>query len=192
MIRSYYKMTFFFYLLSPVSCLLSLALFTSCETDIETINTIASTKEFPVESGKNVEIKFSDSAKIKLKLVAVRLDRYEGKKQYIELPAGVKIDFYDDSMKVSSKLTADYAIRYEGEKKMEAKKNVVVVNKKGEQLNTEHLTWDEEKHTISSDAFVRITTAKEIIFGDGLESNEDFTKYKIKNIKGTINMDEKE
>jgi len=39
---------------------------------------------------------------------------------------------------------------------------------------------------------VKITTADEVIYGDGLESNQDFTKYKIKNIKGTIHLKEED
>jgi hypothetical protein len=71
---------------------------------------------------------------------------------------------------------------------MEVKKNVVVVNEKGEQLNTEHLVWDEKKAKLLSDEFVKITTKEEVIFGTGLEANEDFTKYKIFNIKGTLSL----
>ena len=71
---------------------------------------------------------------------------------------------------------------------MEAKRNVVVVNEKGEKLNTEHLIWEEEGDRITSDAFVKITTADEILMGEGLESNQSFTKYRIKKIKGTIRL----
>jgi len=164
--------------------------FTSCENDIETVNLPTSLDKDPVESGKKVEITYSDSAKIKLKLYANQMDKYAGSKQYVELPKGVKIDFYNDSMHITSKLTANYAIRYDNEKKMEAQKDVVVKNNKGERLNTEHLIWDEEKKTIYTKAPVRVTTLKEIILGEGLESNQDFSKYKITNITGTINIED--
>ncbi|MBI4930167.1 MAG: LPS export ABC transporter periplasmic protein LptC [Bacteroidetes bacterium] len=162
-------------------------LFSSCQTDIKTINLITSAKNLPSESMKDAEIMYSDSGKVKMKLMAVQLDRYVDK-QYIEFPLGVKILFYNDSMKIDSQLKADYGIRYEKEGRMDAKRNVEVVNVKGEKLNTEHLIWDEAKDKIYTEAFVKITTADEIIYGDGLESNQDFTKYKIKNIKGTINL----
>jgi hypothetical protein len=64
------------------------------------------------------------------------------------------------------------------------------VNKDGEKLNTEHLIWDENQKKILSDAFVKITTAKEIIMGKGLESNQDFTQYQIKEVTGTIQLSE--
>ena len=69
---------------------------------------------------------------------------------------------------------------------MEARKNVVVVNQKGDRLNTEHLIWDEKKQKLISDEFVKITTKDQIIYGDGFEANEDFTKYKIFKTRGTI------
>jgi hypothetical protein len=37
---------------------------------------------------------------------------------------------------------------------------------------------------------VKITTAKEVITGNGLEANQDFTKYEIKNIIATIRLDD--
>jgi LPS export ABC transporter protein LptC len=171
--------------------LLSMFLF-ACEDDIATVN-IELAEASPIESGKNIEITYSDSALIKVKLFAPQMDRYiiKGKK-HVELPKGVKINFYDNAMNLSSRLTSEYAIRYDDEKKMEAKKNVVVTNNKGEVLNTEHLIWDEAKKTIYTQAPVKVTTAKEIIFGDGLESNEDFSKYKITNIRGTVNLNEDE
>ena len=163
---------------------------TSCENDIAKINLITSTDNAPVESGKSVEVIYSDSAKVKMKLISSQVDRYTGNNPHTEMPKGVKIEFYDDSLKVKSKLTANYAMRYENKKRMEAKQNVVVTNEKGDRLNTEHLIWDEEKKIIYTEEFVKITTADEILMGDGLEANQDFSKYKIKNITGTINLND--
>jgi hypothetical protein len=69
---------------------------------------------------------------------------------------------------------------------MEARNDVVLINKLGEKLNTEHLIWNPKKEIIYSEEFVKITTAVEIIWGEGFESNQSFTNFKIKQIKGTI------
>ena len=71
---------------------------------------------------------------------------------------------------------------------MIARKNVVVVNEKGEQLNTENLVWDEKSEKLLSNEFVKITSKDEIIYGTGFEANQNFSKYKIFNIKGTISL----
>jgi LPS export ABC transporter protein LptC len=166
------------------------ALFFSCENDIKVINTIGNKDYLPIESGINVETIYSDSGRVVMLLKAPQLDRYAGEKNYVEMPKGVTLLFYDSLMNVKSSLTANYAISYEKEKIMEAKNNVVVVNEKNEQLNTEHLVWDEQKGLIYSDKFVKINTGKEILMGEGMESDERFNRWKIKRPKGSITIKE--
>ena len=45
-----------------------------------------------------------------------------------------------------------------------------------------------EEGRIFTEEYVKITTPDEIIYGDGLESNETFSKYQIKNIRGSISV----
>jgi LPS export ABC transporter protein LptC len=125
---------------------------------------------------------------VKVKITALQMDHYMGEAPYLEMPRGVNVLFYAGDMKMQSSMTANYAKRYERSGLMEAKNDVVVVNEKGEKLNTEHLIWDEANDRIYSDEFVKITTAEEIIYGTGFESNMYFTRYKIFNIKGVINL----
>src|ERR1035437_5248714 len=80
----------------------------SCQTDIQHIIQLDSGKNLPSETMKDAEIMYSDSGKVKMKLMAVQLDRFVGDKEYIEMPRGMHILFYDDLMKVSSRLKADY------------------------------------------------------------------------------------
>ena len=43
---------------------------------------------------------------------------------------------------------------------------------------------------IFTEEFVKITTKNEVIYGIGLESNQNFSKYSIRNIKGTITINQ--
>ena len=169
---------------------LSTLILVACENDIEKVKIITGKKAIPVERGKDVEILYSDSAKIKARLLAKELNRFTEKQPYIEMPKGIKMYFYDANQKVNSTLTSEYAkvLQFPDTNNMEAKRKVVVVNEKNETLNTEHLVWNQKEETIVSDAFVTITTKDEIIMGDGRESNQSFTKYKVKKRKGTINL----
>jgi LPS export ABC transporter protein LptC len=162
---------------------------TACENDIEKVKLFGTHERSPLESATNIKIIYSDSAKVQAELTAPVMNHYEGENPYLEMPKGLKVIFYNAAMEVKSRLTADYGIRNEHEQKMEARKNVVVVNEKGEQLNTEHLVWDERREKLLSDEFVKITRKDEIIYGTGFEANQDFTRYKIFNIKGTISVD---
>jgi LPS export ABC transporter protein LptC len=162
--------------------------FCSCENDMEKVKLLSSKGVVPIESSSNIKILYSDSAKLQTEITAPEMNHFETENPYLEMPLGLKAVVYDDHGNVKSRISADYGINYTREQKMEVKKNVVVINEKGDQLNTEHLIRDEKTGRLLSDAFVKITTKDEIIFGTGLEANEDFTKYKIFNIKGTISI----
>ena len=168
-------------------------LMSSCENNINVVNNITgiNNQTQPVESSKDVEFLYSDSAQIHTKLNTPLVNHYMGKKPYYEMPEGMNVVFYDKFHKEQTKLTAKYGIGYDTDNKMnvmEAKRNVVVVNEKGDQLNTEHLTWNSITKKIYTDEFVKITTKDEVIWGDGLESNEDFSDYQIKHVKGEIDV----
>lgn len=169
------------------------AFIVSCENDIAIVNSISfeTEKALPTESSKNVEFLYSDSAKVRSKLTAAQIDHYTGKKAYFEMPKGLKVIFYSQYPKEQTRLTADYGIGYDngnGMERMEAQRNVVVINEKGDKLNTEHLTWNALTKKIYTEKFVKITTKDEVIWGDGLDANQDFSKYEIRNVKGQINL----
>ncbi|MCF8278645.1 MAG: LPS export ABC transporter periplasmic protein LptC [Flavobacteriales bacterium] len=155
---------------------------------MEEVSAIVETELKPVEVAEDIRIIYSDSAILKVILEAKHLERFLGENPYLEMTDGVHVRFFNPDGTVESELRSNYAISYQNSDVMEAKENVVVVNKKGETLNTEHLIWEKKTEKIRTEEFVKITTEDEVIFGHGLESNQDFTKYRIKKIKGTINL----
>ncbi len=140
----------------------------------------------------NASIFYNDSAKTKFHVTAPRIEVYGGNDPYYLFSKGISIDFFDDSSNVNGHLDAEYAIRHLNNNLMEADNNVRVINRKGEKLNTEQLFYDENRHKIYTDKFVTIKTAREILYGNGLVSNQDFTQYKITNLSGTIQVDNPE
>ena len=168
------------------------ALLSACENDLEKVNLVAGKKALPVETSSGLTILYSDSGKVKVKISAAEMHRFVADSPYTEMPSGVKVEFFNQDLKVSSTLTSNYAVRKDREFVTEARGDVIVVNEKGEKLNTELLTWDERTSKIFSSEFVKISTPDKIIFGNGFEANQDFTNYKIFNIKGTITIDKDE
>jgi LPS export ABC transporter protein LptC len=163
----------------------------SCSNDLETIKEISIQNQsvFPVETIKDCEIIYSDSSKVRVLLSAAIMNRFNHEKKYVEIEDGLKVQFFDESGKKESELLSDYAIIDEENDVMQAQKNVVVRNLNGDVLESETLNWSQEKQEIFTDDFIKITTANEVIFGQGLVSNQNFTKYTIKKIKGTISID---
>jgi LPS export ABC transporter protein LptC len=162
----------------------------SCTNDLKDVMALPSNKKSPSQIGDSITLLFTDSAQLKIVLKANRMLVFT--KNVVEpftiLPKGLFVTFFDNEEKISSTLKANYGIRYDLSKKMEAKYAVEVVNKSGEKLETERLIWDEANKTIYTDAFVKITTADQVIMGKGLKSNQDFSKYQINEVTGTINL----
>ncbi|MFT7298202.1 MAG: LPS export ABC transporter protein LptC [Sphingobacteriales bacterium] len=164
--------------------------FTSCETDIQQVRGIERDLSMPVETSKDIELIYSDSAKVKARLLSPILKYFKIAKPYYEMPDGLTLYFFQDSMKLESTLTANYGVMYDQQGITEVKDNVVVVNKKGETMNTDRLIWNERTNKIYTDKFVKITTADEILYGKGFEANQNFTEYRIFNITGIISVKE--
>ena len=164
-------------------------MFVSCKSDLDTIQALTQKDESPIESGFEVEMTYSEHAQIRMVLKAPRMDRYGGEKNYIEMPEGISVVFYDSLMNVTSTLTANYAINYLENDLFEARNDVVVVNEANEKLNTEQLIWDQTKGIIYSEKFVKITTSDEVLFGNGMEADERFSSWEIKNPRGTFSVE---
>jgi LPS export ABC transporter protein LptC len=167
----------------------AVSIITSCENNMNTVSLITSQDKNLQDVEQNASIFYNDSAKTKFHLTAPVIENYAGPDPYLLFSKGISIDFYNDSGNVNGHLDAEYAIRHINSKLMEGDNNVRVVNSKGEKLNTEQLFWDESKHKIYTNKFVTIKTAREILYGNGLISNEDFTQYKITDLRGTIQVD---
>lgn len=172
-----------------IAILIGVAMFFSCKGDLETIQALTKVDESPIETAYGVEMIYSTHANIQMIMKAPRMDRYAGNKNYVEMPEGISVVFYDSLMNVSSTLTANYAINYLNDDLFEARNDVVVINEANEKLNTEQLIWDQKKGTIYSEKFVKITTEDEVLFGDGMESDERFTNWEIKYPRGTFSVE---
>jgi LPS export ABC transporter protein LptC len=161
----------------------------SCENDIQKINSITDSGNLPDASGKNFESIYSDSSMVRVRIVGKEIRQFsDSKRPYIEFPVGLTAYFYDDSLNIESIIKANYVIYYKEESLWEAKNNVEAKNfRTGEQLNTEHLFWDEEKKLIYSNTYSRIVNQDGTFYGQrGFEANQDLTWWKLKGTKGTV------
>lgn len=172
----------------------SIVLLSACTNDLKDVMRLPKRDVSPSQIGDSVTMLYTDSAQLKIMLKANRMLVYNKNvsEPLTVMPKGVFVTFFDQYEKVSATLKAGYAVRYEQSNLMEVKFGVEVLNQKGEKLKTEKLVWDENKQRIYTDAEVTVSTTKEIIKGIGLESNQDFSKYELKQITGIIQLNNNE
>lgn len=163
----------------------------SCKNDVQTVLSLDVVDTLPQLTAREVEIYYSEKAKVQIKLVSPYLVNKVEEEPLLYFPEGFTVFFYDSLMNLKSTISADYGISYEKKKIMEARHNVVVENlEKGEKLNTEELFWDRAKQTIYSNKFVKLTTGEQVITGDGLTSKEPFDELIILQPKGLLEIKE--
>ena len=166
--------------------------FLSCTNDPKLVQEFVSGKELPIEQIKEAELIQTENGNIKVKIIANTIKRFQNSQPELIFSNNLVVTFYTDSSKVQSILKAENASIDEQKKIMIASDNVILESSNYKKLETEELVWDEVSNKIYTDRKVKITTGKEVIFGEGFTSNPDFTEYSIVKIHGSLNFDSEE
>lgn len=140
------------------------------------------------EIATGVQVNVTDSGRRIAQINSPLMERYAGKEPYIEMRKGLQGLFFDKQGVKQNQLDANYGISYEKTKVIEVRNNVRLENVKGDKLTTEKLTWDQASKKIYTDQFVKIATQNEVIYGQGFESNETFTVYRIFKTEGVFSI----
>ena len=112
---------------------MAIFIFTSCENDIAEVNRVVSQDELQYETMNNVELLYSDSAILRVRVVGEKMYRFlDVNEPTQEFPDGVKVDFFDSRGRTQSELTSKYAIRYEKRNEIIVKDSVVWKSKRRE------------------------------------------------------------
>jgi hypothetical protein len=170
-----------------------LLLFSACENDLNKVKEIAaadSTKAIDKTIG--VEMIFSDSAIVKLKLTAPLSLSYKDKKKnpITIMPKGVKVVFYDAKIKEIGNIVADTGIQKEAEKLIIFHKNVVATNTEGTVYKSEELIYDQAKKQIYSNKNVLMTkVGGDQMTGTSFVSDDKLKHPIFKNSTAIIHVD---
>jgi LPS export ABC transporter protein LptC len=133
-------------------------------------------------------------AKVKGKLTAPYMLRYpRADSPYTEFPRTLHVDFFQDSVSrnqtpvIESKLDARYGKYLQNQDKVYLRDSVVVKNVlKGDTIHCQDLWWDQHTGRFTTDKPVRINTKDKILFGTGMDADQNFRDYSIRNLKGSI------
>ena len=186
---SYQQFNYFF--LKPVLLFLvpGFIFFSSCKNDLKKIHQTIDKSMLNTERADSVTIIYSKEGITKAQMFAKTFNHVQdAHPPYIEMKNGLRVLFYNDSMEVQSTLHAKYGKYFEQNGNVLVRDSVVVYNIRKEQLNTEELVWNEKLQKFYTEKFVKITTPTQIIYGDGLESNQNFSDYTILKVKGIIGV----
>lgn len=160
-----------------------------CENSEKELREVMS-RRIGVEQAKEVSINYSISGKIKARITAPLMLRYQDTVPYLEFPKTIHVDFYNDTLLIESKLDAMYARYMETENKVFLKDSVKVINLTGDTLYCNELYWDRSKigNEFYTDKPVRIRTKTHIIDGTGLDAPQNFKDWHILEPRGFVKV----
>ena len=143
----------------------------------------------PLREAVDVDMLYAEKDKIKVKMKAKRILEFKNGDR--EFPEGVYLEFYDVTGKLTSTLKANQAYYFKKEDQWRGRGNVEVKNmEKHQQLYTEELFWTPLKRKIFTEKFVTIKLESEILYGTGLDADQDLTSYTIKKPEGDFEIED--
>ena len=183
MIKGFYNNNIFKKAAIIIGCFFVL----SCENDLQTVKNLG-VKKLGIEEGKKIESLLSNDGKLKAKLTAPTMLRYQLDTAKIEFPNSLHVDFYDSLTTVESQLFAKYGRYFENDNKVFLKDSVLVFNRNNDTLWCEELYWDQQKGTFFTDKPAIISQGKQqkIYAQQGLLADQNFKWFTLNKV-GKIN-----
>jgi LPS export ABC transporter protein LptC len=169
-------------------------IFFSCTTNaIEEVMEFSDSENPPLRTTLDVFYTYTDSGKVQNTLLASRIEQFQTPdSMYSLLSNGFELTFYNNMEEFDGRLTALNGFINERNTLMIARDSVVFTNAAGETLRTEELIWQQDSNRVYTRKFVTIEKADGIIYGKGLDSDQNFTNYTIKDPTGVIYIEEDE
>ncbi|MDR9400791.1 MAG: LPS export ABC transporter periplasmic protein LptC [Psychroflexus sp.] len=180
----------FIALFKSIVCLfIILAMLFSCENNTSSKST--STTFEPDAVGKTINLKYTDSGKVKVNLISPLMHDYgQLKFPFRKFPQGLKVNFYEEDS-TKNIIIADYAIIYNQTNLVELRDNVKIITKDSTILKTNLLFWDRSIEWLYTDQSYTLNLKNGTLNkGVGFDANQKFTNFISRSNIGTQVIDE--
>lgn len=105
---------------------------------------------------------------------------------YWYFPKGIYVEKFDSLFQTEASIVADTAYYYDKQGLFQFVGQVEVKSLQGERFETEELFWNQKEDKVYSDRFIRIEQEEKVITGIGFESNQNMTRYTIRESRGVF------
>lgn len=157
----------------------------SCDGELGTYSAIENRDSLAVMSTYGVNTVISDSGRISYRIEAEEWLIFDRRKPpFWAFEKGVYLEKFDDSLRVEATIECDTAYYYSEQKLWKLIGDVDIRNPNDERFSTEIMYWDQGKEEIYSDAYIKIEQKDQTTEGIGFSSNQNMTRWEIKNTKG--------
>jgi LPS export ABC transporter protein LptC len=183
-----------YFLKKNISFLLLLFLLTlvvlGCESNFKEVQKNDYSEFVPSGDADNVNLKYTDSGKIKSILISPKMFDYANADfPFTEFPKGVDVTIYDNNGKKTF-IKSNYAISYKPTNIIDLQGKVKITSEAGQMLETEQLYFDQKNEWFYTEKKFKLTDAKGGSTGQGIDFSKDFKIVNSQRIEGEIESSE--
>lgn len=162
----------------------------SCENNFKEIRNNDYSEFVPGGDADNVNLKYTDSGKIKSILVSPKMLDYSNVDfAFTEFPKGVDVTIYDNKGKRTF-IRSNYAVSYKQTNIIDLQGKVKITSESGQVLETEQLFFDQKNQWFYTERKFKLTDAGNNSTGQGIDFSKDFTTINSQRIQGEIESKE--
>lgn len=178
-----YKIKYFIVIGVIVSWVLA-----ACQNPVEhTAPAIHDRDSVAMMTSYGVNTLISDSGVIKYRIVTERWEVNTNRvpSRWI-FDKGMLLEQFDEKFHINSYIQCDTAYYFDQERVWKLYGRVRILTKDGLRFTSEQLTWDENRHELSSNVFSKLVTPERTLQGSYFWSDERMTRYFVSNSKGSF------
>ena len=160
----------------------------ACQEQVEhTAPAIHARDSVAVMTSYGVNTLISDSGVIKYRIVTERWEVNSNRNpSRWTFDKGILLEQFDEKFHINSYIQSDTAYYYDQQKVWKLYGRVRILTKDGLRFTSEQLTWDQNKHELSSNVFSKLVTPERTLQGSHFWSDEKMTRYFVSNSKGSF------
>lgn len=139
----------------------------------------------PTMLTRDVETLISDSGVTRFRIATPLWLMYdEAKRPFWRFPKGLRVTRYDDLMRTAATVDCDSATYLKDPQIWQLDGHVRITTANKDRFLTNQLFWDQRRHKLYSDSFIRIEKPDRVLEGFGFTANERLTSYEIRRVSG--------
>lgn len=177
------------YIFKSIVTAIVVTMFFSCKDNFKEVQKIGVLQNEPIGIAENINLKYTDSGKVKANLISPRMKDYSNREfAFTEFPNGIKLLLYDKGQK--STILSDYAISYAKNDLIDLQKNVIIITQQNDSIFADQLYYDQKNERIFTDEAYKIISPTRIMTGEGFTSDKDFKDMQALGGTAIIYLDE--
>lgn len=173
-----------------IIAVLAVTLFFGCESNFKEVQKINFSEFVPGSDADTVNIKYTDSGRITGVLKSPKMLDYSNLEfPFTDFPKGIDVTLYDKKQKRTF-IRSNYAVSYKNTGIIDLQGKVRITSEEGQVLETEQLYFDQKNEWFYTERKFKLTDAKGISNGQGIDFSKDFKVINSQRISGEIESNE--